>query len=552
MKKVWTFTKVLLMRLRFLYVFIIVGLIVGNWERIMIKVESLKRPPKVVVSEFEYFCGMRGCEQVRSPEPGPCPICHMPMTKRRKGEKKVLPEGVAASVILMANQVAQAGLATEPLMHRPLVREIATVGKIEVDERRTAHIGARVSGHVDRLYVDFVGQRVEAGDPIYSIYSPEVYATQREYLLAKKALDELPPSATPEAAARAKSLIESAKTRLVNWGLAESEIGLLDADIVMRSPISGVVIEKDVRAGHHVEAGQDPFTIADLERVWMVMDVFEEDLALVKRGLAVEVESVAFPGESFPGLVEFIQPTVDEMTRTVRVRVDVENPFLKLKPGMYTRGTIVVPLGRRETFFYGCCPACPEITSDRPGTCPKCKMELVKKGGIDAPKPTTEPGKTVYVCPMKEHPQEFDKPGTCPLCQMDLEAKIVVPQEFSRQFWACPAHPGEERKNAGSCTHCLNDLAHYEAENVLAVPFESVMDWGKEQRVVFVAVGSDVYEGRFVTLGHRATDGVGVYYEVKGGLKEGDRVVTAGAFLLDAEAQLNKAAAGAYFGASGK
>lgn len=578
MKKAWTVTKVVLMRLRFLYAFIIVGLIVGNWERIMIAVESVARPPKAAVSEveytcpdhpeiaekrpgacprdgkelvkveIEYFCPMH--PHVISPEPGSCPICHMPLSRRRVGAKTVLPPGVAARLTLMPNQIAQAGLATEPILHRPLVREIAAVGKVEMDERRLAHIGARVSGHVEKLFINYVGQTVEAGDPVYTIYSPEVYSTQREYALARKALEELPPGASPDARARAKSLVEAAKTRLINWGLAESEIGVLDAHLVVRSPISGVVIEKDIHAGHHIMAGEDPYTVADLERVWMVAEVFEDDVALVKEGQAVTVTNVAFPGESFTGLVEFIQPTMSDMTRTVRVRIDVENPFLRLKPGMYTRATIQVPLGRRETFYYGCCPSCPEIKADGPMKCPKCGMELVKRGGIDAPAPATEE-KTVYVCPMSEHPEEFDKPGKCPKCDMDLVAKVVVPQAYTRQFWACPKHGGDERKNPAACPKCGADLVHYEAENPLAVPFEAVMDSGT-RRVVFVETGGGLYEGRFVELGHRATADGRMYVEVRKGLKAGERVVTAGAFLLDAESQLNKAAAGAYFGASGK
>lgn len=363
-RPVWQVTKTIFVRLRFILMFVVVGLIVGNWALIMNVVDRLTRPakaPDLVQGEFEWYCPMH--PTVVRPDPSQnCPICGMPLSKRRKGEKVQMPPGVLAQLQLTPYRIRQAGLATEEVGYRTLVREIRTVGIIDWDERRYARLSSRVTGRADRLMVNFTGVKVKAGDPLYALYSPDLVTTQDEYILAVKTLEEVSalPAAGAEAIARARRLADSAAERLRLWGITEAQIQELTKNrrasthLTIHSPISGTVIEKRINAGDYVREGDNPYTIVDDTVVWVNAEVFERDIALVGDGEAVEITTEAYPAESFRGVVSFIQPTLERDTRTVKVRIDAENREGKLKPGMYVTAALRVPLGRRRELFYGC------------------------------------------------------------------------------------------------------------------------------------------------------------------------------------------------------
>lgn len=357
--KAWTLLKILFLRLRFLFVFAAVAVLVGNWDRISQFVLRLTQTrPDRAASDVEWFCPMHP-NIVRDDPTAKCPICGMPLSKRKKGEKAQLPPGAVAVVTLSQTRVEQAGVATEEVRYRKLVREVRTVGSIQWDERRMAHISARIPGRADELFINFTGVRVKKGDPVYRLYSPELVTTQEEYLLALRTLGEIRPR-DGDAAARARRLAESARERMRLWGIADEQIAELEKSgkaqthHVIRSPIGGTVIEKDIHAGHYVQAGEDPYTVVDDSVVWMQAEVFERDMGLVKEGQEVEISAEALPGEPFRGKVAFIAPELHAETRTVKVRVDVPNPDRKLKAGMYVTAVLRLPVGRRGEVFYGC------------------------------------------------------------------------------------------------------------------------------------------------------------------------------------------------------
>jgi Cu(I)/Ag(I) efflux system membrane fusion protein len=364
LRNAWQVTKTVILRLRFIFMFIIVGLIVGNWTFITNVADRVTRPSKSdsgVQGELEWYCPMHP-SVVRADETQKCPICGMGLSKRKRGEKVRLPAGILSQIQLTPHRIRQAGIGTVEVGYRTLVREIRTVGTIDWDERRLAHISARVAGRADELYVNFVGVKVKQGDPVYRLYSPDLVTTQEEYLLALKALDELKAQASPseDALLRAKRLADSARERLRLWGITEAQVAELEKTrkaqtyLVIYSPISGTVIEKDIHAGHYVTVGEDPYTIVDDSVVWVNAEIFERDIALVKEGQEVEITAEAYPGEKFAGTVSFIQPTLEKDTRTVKVRIDAENREAKLKPGMYVTAALRLPLGRRGEVFYGC------------------------------------------------------------------------------------------------------------------------------------------------------------------------------------------------------
>lgn len=372
--------------LRYIWIVLLITMPLGlfsspqGWE-----LETLWAGPEE--GEVEYFCPMH--PQVVSDKPGKCPICGMPLSKRPRGAMKAPAEtGPEVPIVQFSpRQVRLAGIKTAAATYRTLTKEIYTVGRMTYDERKLAYGTAWIAGRVDKLFVNFTGVDVEKGQPLVWIYSPDLVSTQKEFLLALETAEKLKRSSTKEVVERAQSLVQSSRERLRLWGITDSQIDELartrevKTHMVVYSPITGTVIKKDVLEGQYVMEGTQMYTIADLSNLWMMADVYEFEMALVRLGQRVEITSTTYPGRAFIGMVSFIDPFLNEQTRSVRVRVDVPNPELKLKPGMYVNANIKVPLGTEGTgkiTYY--CPMHPEAVSDKPGVCEKCGgMPLAEK-----------------------------------------------------------------------------------------------------------------------------------------------------------------------------
>ena len=220
-----------------------------------------------------------------------------------------------------------------------ITREIRTVGQIVVDERRLTAISPRVDGWVEQLHVNFTGQEVAKGAPLLDIYSPMLATAQEELLLAKKLEDDVA-NGSEEARQQAARLVASARSRLALWDVTAADIARLEAEgrarrsLVLRSPVSGVVVERKVMQGQRVMAGDALYTIADLSRVWLEGEVYEQDLKSVRTGQRAEAELQSIPGAIVSGRVAYVYPTLNPETRTVRVRVELANDRGQLKPGM--------------------------------------------------------------------------------------------------------------------------------------------------------------------------------------------------------------------------
>lgn len=350
----WTFVQIVNVRLRFIFLMVIVGLVAGSWESIMNRVDRWRRPSvageSVESKEFEYYCGMH--PNIVRAEPGKCPICGMPLTKRaRTTHRQELPEGVLAQVQLTPLKVRMGRIETSPVEFRVLKRELRTVGIVDYDETRRAFISARIRARVDKLLVNYVGQKVRKGDPLAEVYAPDLLVAQGELLNSVKAAGESPDAGGPAARA-AQSLVESARKKLALWGISEEQVdeivrrGAATTQMTLFSPMSGIVTEKKVLVGHYVDEGADLYTIADLGKVWLQTKIFEDDLAGIEPGTAVEVTCTAYPSELFAGRITFVAYIVDPATRTVSARVEVDNPDYKLKPGMYAQAVIRLPVGK--------------------------------------------------------------------------------------------------------------------------------------------------------------------------------------------------------------
>lgn len=244
------------------------------------------------------------------------------------------------AVMLTGDEARRIGVTYATASMSPLATEVRTVAQVVYDETRVKAISPKLDGWVDRLYVNYTGQPVQEGDPLLAVYSPMVVAAQQELLLAAQ-LEKDVAAGTPDVRTGATDLREAARRRLLYWDVTTADVdriersGEVQKTIVLRSPVSGVVVEKNVLAGQKIMAGDALYKIADLRVVWVEGEVFERDLPAVHVGQAVEAEFQALPGQTRPGRISYIYPTISTDTRTARVRVEMANRDLALKPGMY-------------------------------------------------------------------------------------------------------------------------------------------------------------------------------------------------------------------------
>jgi RND family efflux transporter MFP subunit len=232
---------------------------------------------------------------------------------------------------------------------------IRAVGVVRSDEARQTDVNVKVDGWIRDLFVDFTGQAVRKGQPLFTLYSPDLLNTEQEYVLARKAREELRSSPIADARQRADALIDAARQRLALWDLTAEQLAALDqggapdAAVTFRSPVDGIVTEKAVLKGAHVNAGQMLYKIADFSVVWIEADVYEQEMPMVKTGGRAVVTLDAYPGERFNGRVIYISPSLDEKTRTNRVRYEFANRDGRLKPGMFANVEIAAPGGSGVT-----------------------------------------------------------------------------------------------------------------------------------------------------------------------------------------------------------
>ena len=236
---------------------------------------------------------------------------------------------------------------------RFLGKVIRTVGRVDYDEQKIVTVSLKVGGWIEDLYVDFTGKYVKEGEPLLTIYSPELVSTQEEYLLALKAKKSLTKSSFPEVASSGDSLAESAKRRLKLWDITDDEIRRLEETgeakktITLYAPFSGFVLEKSAYKGMNVMPGMALYKLADLSTVWLYADVYEYELPYIRLGQQATIQLTYLPGETFTGQAVYIYPALNPETRTAKVRFEFPNPHDRLKPEMYANVEIKVHLGQK-------------------------------------------------------------------------------------------------------------------------------------------------------------------------------------------------------------
>ncbi|MBA3886284.1 MAG: FixH family protein [Acidobacteria bacterium] len=300
--------------------------------------------------------------EIREPGPGQCPICGMDLelvtdepaapAPAIAGEPADTPR---APIQLDARRRQMLGVRLVTVDTGPIERHIRAVGVVRYDETRLSEVNLKLDGWISKLHVNSTGQAIRRGQPLLDLYSPELVATGQEYLLALSTREAMQTSQISDARAQADRLVESARQRLLLWDLPAESIeqiartGKSDGTVTLRSPATGIVIEKPVVQGMRAAAGQTLYRIADLSRVWVEAEVFESDAPFVRTGASATVTLDAWPGERLTGRVVYIYPFVEEATRAIRVRLELPNPNQRLKPGMFANVELTASLGSGVT-----------------------------------------------------------------------------------------------------------------------------------------------------------------------------------------------------------
>ncbi len=426
-----------------------------------------------------YTCGMH--PQIIQDHPGNCPICGMKLTPIRKQDANANTAEASAIIAIDPSTIQTMGIRTAEVTRGPLRRLIRTVANVDYDETALADVTTKYKGWIEKLYVDATGALVNPGDPLFEIYSPELYSAQTEYLAALSA-----ESGTPNAEDRA--LLESARTKLKFYDLSDAQIAELEKTrqatktLTITAPIAGFVVEKNVVVGQMVDSGMKLYRLADIGVVWVYAQVYEQDLSAMQLGQEATMTLSYLPDRKFRGRVTYIYPTVDEKTRTARVRMEFHNPGYFLKPGMFATVELVADMapsallvpdsavlrsGQKNTVFIALPGGKFEARTVALGLSGENDQDQVL-GGLEAGErvvtsgqfmldsesqlreaiqkmsnpaespavtattpgpgesssvvpPGTNADMMVWVCPMPEHISiTYDHPGKCPICAMTL------------------------------------------------------------------------------------------------------------------------------------
>src|SRR5208283_797782 len=272
-------------------------------------------------SKTLYTCGMH--PQIIQDHPGNCPICGMKLTPIRKQGTNASPAEAASIISIDPSTIQTMGIRTVEVVRGPLRRLIRTVANVDYDETALADVTTKYKGWIEKLYVDSTGALVNPGDPLFEIYSPELYSAQTEYLAALS-------SGSPSAEDRA--LLDSARTKLKFYDISDAQIAELEKTrtatktLTIGAPIDGYVMEKMVVQGQMVEPGMKLYELVNHDTIWVLAQVYEQDLPLIQLGQEVLVSVTSLPGAQFRGRVAFIYPTLDEKTRSATIRTEFHNP----------------------------------------------------------------------------------------------------------------------------------------------------------------------------------------------------------------------------------
>jgi Cu(I)/Ag(I) efflux system membrane fusion protein len=286
-----------------------------------------------------------------SDKPGIAPDCGMTLVPKYADEMEAMKEMAPGTVLLTPEKQQLIGIRTTEVRRDRLQRTIRTVGRLAADDTKIARIHVKVAGWVEKVDVDFVGKLVEKGQPLFTLYSPELVSTQQEYLIARRGEQYLADSPYRQASQGAESLLRAARQRLELWDISEEQIrkleetGQVSRTLTLYSPINGFVTHRNLYERAYVTPASDLYEIADLSTIWVYADVYEYEVPYVRVGQPATMHLSYYPDKTYSGRVTYIYPTLDPKTRTVKVRLEFPNPDFELKPDMFADVELKVDYG---------------------------------------------------------------------------------------------------------------------------------------------------------------------------------------------------------------
>lgn len=334
-----------------------------------------------------YTCPMH--PQIISDHPGQCPICGMDLVLKSSSEvekeQKQMGDNTNMNLMevkLSPSQQVLANVQTETVKTKQFSGTKEFNGYVKIDEKNNAHISTPVMGKITKMYVNYEGQSVRAGQPVFEMYSPDLVSTQKEYILALDNYDRISKSNNDFAIAQAKSLVDASRYRLNQWEMTPSQLDEIartreiKQTITVYSKYNGIITKKYLEAGHWPMAGEMVYDVTNLSTVWVMANVYESDVQFIKTGQNAEITSTSYPNEIFNAKINFVDPIFDASSRTLQVRIDVSNRDNKLKPDMYVKVKI--------NTFYSQNPAVPKNAVIRTGD--KDIVYVEKEEGVYVPR----------------------------------------------------------------------------------------------------------------------------------------------------------------------
>lgn len=288
----------------------------------------------------------------KSDKPGKAPDCGIALVPKYGDEEEAMKQMPAGTVMISPQKQQLIGVRTAPVERQHIQRTIRAVGRIAFDETKVSHIHTKVTGYVEDVFADFVGKSIKKGDPLFTIYSPDLVSTQQEYLIALRGKKDLSDAPYPEVASGAESLLRAARERLRLWDVTDQQIETLEREgkvkrtLTMYSPATGIVTERTVfEHGRYVTPDMDLYTVVDLSTAWVLAEIYEYEVPYVQVGQTAAMHLSYASGKTYTGKITYIYPTVDPKTRTVKVRLEFPNPEFELKPEMFADVDIAIDYG---------------------------------------------------------------------------------------------------------------------------------------------------------------------------------------------------------------
>jgi RND family efflux transporter MFP subunit len=287
----------------------------------------------------------------KSDKPGIAPDCGMQLVPKYADEDKGMSTMAVGTVKIALDKQQLIGVRTAKVERAPLVRSVRTTGQITADETKIEHVHVKISGYIDKVYVDYVGQLVKKGQPLFTVYSPELVATEEEYLIAKRGEKNLGASEFREVSQGGQALLRSARERLKLWDITDTQIRRLDQSgevsrtLTFFSPVDGFVMDRKAFPQTAITPDMDLYQITNLSIIWVNADVYEYEVPFVKVGQTAKMQLSYYAGKTYTGKITYIYPTVDPVTRTVKVRIEFPNPKYDLKPQMFANVDLKINYG---------------------------------------------------------------------------------------------------------------------------------------------------------------------------------------------------------------